>query len=180
MNTQKAGSPWAQAFDLRHENCPEKLPVAPGSAAGTGQRCQRTLQEEHMLRPSIWPFSSLLPSSSFSPFSPSACFVCKEVVVGILHPEVAGSDSQGLCGFGPELGGKSLGRACRGWSLGFCYLPFCPPAFHQRSPEGASRAWSIGHQALPGMKRFGLIKPRWSGSTWRWGPGLQGLPGEGC
>lgn len=49
-----------------------------------------------MLGPRIWPFSSLLPSSSFSPFSPSARFVCKEVVVGILHPEEAGSDLPGL------------------------------------------------------------------------------------
>lgn len=59
-----------------------------------------------MLRPGIWSFSSPLPSASFSPFSPPARFVQKEVVVGILHPEEAGSDSQGLCWFGPELGGR--------------------------------------------------------------------------
>lgn len=49
-----------------------------------------------MLRPGIWSFSSPLPSASFSPFSPPARFVQKEVVVGILHQEEAGSDSQGL------------------------------------------------------------------------------------
>lgn len=147
---------------------------------GTGQHCQKTLYRRNTC---LGPGSGPFPPSSLPPLSPpfllllvlyvrrwwwQFCTRKKQEVI-----------RQGLCGFGPELGGKVLGRAGKGWSLGLCYLPFCLPAFHQCSPEGPRRAWSIGHPALPGMKRFGPTKPRRSGSTWWWGPGLQGLPEEG-
>lgn len=88
-----------------------------------------------MLRPRIWSFSSLLPSSSFSPFSPSARFVRKEVVVGILHPEEAGSDSQGLFRFGLSWG-EGVGQSGQEVVSGPLLLDFLSTCFAPTPTRG--------------------------------------------